>query len=356
MAYCSVVPKEAVIYYGKNFGTHPVGTGLFQYSNWSTGIKLNLIKNEKYWEESKTNIDAISISFIQSKQTELLEFTQKKLDLFTGLESSFKDEILTAEGKLQEKYTDDFELIKTPFLNTEYLAFNMQDQSSPVSDVNFRKAIHHCIDREAMIKYLRNGVGKPADGGFSPKGLPSFRELTTNYYDPVLAQEYLAKSTVSQKSPLILTTTSNYLDLCILVQKNCAEIGIEIKIDVVPSSLLKQQKSAGDLAFFRSSWIADYPDGENYMACFYSPNKAPNGPNYTRFDSKLFDTTYENLLSVAEPSERNQLFSTLEKELLAQQPFVLLFYDESIWIRNKKVSRLKINALNYLDLRNAVIN
>ena len=356
MAYCSVVPKEAVIYYGKNFGTHPVGTGLFQYSNWSTGIKLNLIKNEKYWEESKTNIDAISISFIQSKQTELLEFTQKKLDLFTGLESSFKDEILTAEGKLQEKYTDDFELIKTPFLNTEYLAFNMQDQSSPVSDVNFRKAIHHCIDREAMIKYLRNGVGKPADGGFSPKGLPSFRELTTNYYDPVLAQEYLAKSTVSQNAPLRLTTTSNYLDLCILVQKNCAEIGIEIKIDVVPSSLLKQQKSAGDLAFFRSSWIADYPDGENYMACFYSPNKAPNGPNYTRFDSKLFDTTYEKLLSVAEPSERNQLFSTLEKELLAQQPFVLLFYDESIWIRNKKVIRLKINALNYLDLRNAVIH
>jgi peptide/nickel transport system substrate-binding protein len=229
----------------------------------------------------------------------------------------------------------------------------MQLASSPVSDVNFRKAIHHCIDREAMIKYLRNGVGQPADGGFSPKGLPAYRKAPTNYYDPELAQDYLAKSKQSQSKPLILTTTSNYLDLCILVQKNCAEIGIDIKIDVVPSSLLKQQKSAGDLAFFRSSWIADYPDGENYMACFYSPNKAPNGPNYTQLESKLFDSNYEKLLSAAEPSRRYALFSTLENELLTQQPFVLLFYDESIWIRNKKVTGVQINALNYLDLRNA---
>jgi peptide/nickel transport system substrate-binding protein len=355
MAYCSVVPKQAVSHYGKNFGTHPVGTGVFRYANWASGIKLNLIKNSTYWGDTKTNIDAISISFIQSKQTELLEFTQGNLDLFTGLESSFKDEILTAEGLLKEKYDKGFKLIKTPFLNTEYLAFNMQDESSPVSNLNFRKAIHHCIDREAMIKYLRNGVGKPADGGFSPKGLPAYRMAKENYFDPILAREYLAKSGISQSKPLILTTTSNYLDLCILVQKNCAEIGITVKIDVVPSSLLKQQKSAGDLTFFRSSWIADYPDGENYMACFYSPNKAPNGPNYTRLNSKIFDTAYEELLSAADFSERNILFSSLEDELFAQQPFVLLFYDESIWIRSKKIDGIHINALNHLDLRNTIM-
>jgi ABC-type transport system substrate-binding protein len=355
MAYCSVVPKQAVSHYGKNFGTHPVGTGVFRYANWASGIKLNLIKNSTYWGDTKTNIDAISISFIQSKQTELLEFTQGNLDLFTGLESSFKDEILTAEGLLKEKYDKGFKLIKTPFLNTEYLAFNMQDESSPVSNLNFRKAIHHCIDREAMIKYLRNGVGKPADGGFSPKGLPAYRMAKENYFDPILAREYLAKSGISQSKPLILTTTSNYLDLCILVQKNCVEIGITVKIDVVPSSLLKQQKSAGDLTFFRSSWIADYPDGENYMACFYSPNKAPNGPNYTRLNSKIFDTAYEELLSAADFSERNILFSSLEDELFAQQPFVLLFYDESIWIRSKKIDGIHINALNHLDLRNTIM-
>jgi peptide/nickel transport system substrate-binding protein len=91
------------------------------------------------------------------------------------------------------------------------------------------------------------------------------------------------------------------------------------------------------------------------MACFYSPNKAPNGPNYTRLNSKLFDAAYEKLLSAAEASERSILFSTLEEELFAQQPLVLLFYDESIWIRSKNVDGIEINALNYLDLRNTIM-
>ena len=99
MAYCCVVPHEAVSAYGTSFGKHPVGTGPFQFANWADGIKLNFVKNTNYFEATEDYpipfIDAISISFIQSKQTELLEFTQEKLDVFTGLESSFKDEILT---------------------------------------------------------------------------------------------------------------------------------------------------------------------------------------------------------------------------------------------------------------------
>ncbi|MGB0850856.1 MAG: ABC transporter substrate-binding protein, partial [Bacteroidia bacterium] len=247
--------------------------------------------------------------------------------------------------------SSDFKLVKSPFLNTEYLAFNLEDSTSPVRDINFRKAIHHCIDREAMILYLRNGVGIPADGGFTPRGLPSYRRSSRPPFDKELAQEYLSKSVIQQTQPLKLTTTATYLDLCILVQKNCADIGIEIKIDVIPSSLLKQQKSSGDLAFFRSSWIADYPDGENYMACFYGLNKAPNGPNYTRLDNKEFDSKYEELLSTTEPFRRSQIFTDLEKILELNQPYALLFYDESIWIKSKEINGVKVNALNHLDLR-----
>ncbi len=355
MAYCYVVPHEAINHYQSNFGKHPIGTGPFLFSNWADGIKLNLVKNQQYFESTRKNpipsLDAISISFIQSKQTELLAFTQGNLDIFSGLESSFKDEILSSTGLLNPKYTRNFKLKKYPFLNTEYLAFNFEKQSSPIADVYFRKAIHHCIDREKMIKYLRNGVGEPADGGFCPKGLPGYQKIGAPTYDVALAKQFLAKSAIAQTKPLILTTTSNYLDLCILVQKNCEEIGIKIKIDVVPSSLLKQQKSAGDLAFFRSSWIADYPDGENYMACFYSINKAPNGPNYTRFSNSQYDSLYTKLLLESNPTKRQELFIALQNILEVNQPYILLFYDESIWIENKRVNGIKINALNHLDLK-----
>ena len=360
MAYCYVVPEEVVAHYGLDFGKHPVGTGPFRFANWRDGIKLNFLKNEDYFESSLSDpipkLDAISISFIQSKQTELLEFSQGKLDLFTSLESSFKDEILNAQGALQTKYSEDFTLIKSPYLNTEYLGFNVGNQTSPVHNLLFRKAISYAIDRQAMITYLRNNVGQPADGGFSPSGLPSYRQAPEPLYNPIKAKEYLKKSEVKQTKPLLLTTTRDYLDLCILVQKNCAAIGIQVKIEVVPSSLLKQQKSVGDLSFFRGSWIADYPDGENYMACFYGPNKAPNGPNYTRYENADFDANYELLLKENDLTKREGLFTALEDNLSHNQPFALLFYDESIWIKSQEVKGLVINSLNQMDLRRTTLH
>ena len=355
MAYCFVVPKEIVEFYGDEFGKKPIGTGPFMFANWADGIKLNMIRNPNYFESTQQNsipkLDGISISFIQSKQTELLEFIQGNLDLFTGLESSFKDEILTTDGTLDSKYLEDFNIQISPFLNTEYLAFNMEDESSSIHDLNYRKAIHHCINRDAMISYLRNGIGTPANGGFMPVGLPGHVNYDNSSFDLDLARKYIQKSNVDKNLPITLTTTSNYLDLCILVQKNCAEIGIEVKIDVVPASLLKQQKSAGDLTFFRSSWIADYPDGENFMACFYGPNKAPSGPNYSRYINAQFDQEYNQLIACTDESEKKKLFKKMESMLDEDQPFILLFYDESIWIKNKKINQININALNHLDLR-----
>ena len=256
MAFCFVVPQEITEELGADFGKKPVGTGPFKFANWKEGIRLNLVKNENYFESTIDNplpkLDAVSVSFILSKQSELLEFIQGKLDVFTGLESSFKDEILSANGKLKEKYQKKFNLKTAPFLNTEYLAFNIEDKNSIIGDSRVRRAISFAIDREAMITYLRNNIGKPANGGFTPLGLPGHASFTEAVYQPNTAKEILIEINFSQSEPLILTTTKDYLDLCILVQKNLADIGIKIKVDVIPSSLLKQQKSAGDLAFFRS--------------------------------------------------------------------------------------------------------
>ncbi len=355
MAYCYVVPREAVESLGDDFGKSPIGTGPFRFANWQEGIKLNLLRNENYFESIASNpipyVDAVSVSFIQSKQTELLEFLQGKLDVFTGLESSFKDEILSAEGELKSKYHIQFEMEKIPFLNTEYLAFNVEDSSSPVFNPALRKAMSFAVDRQAMVKYLRNNVGLPANGGFTPKGLPGYHHFSTSLYNPTKAKTIVDSLNFSFEEPIVLTTTKDYLDLCILVQKNLADVGIPLKIDVVPSSLLKQQKSSGDLAFFRSSWIADYPDAENYMACFLSSNKAPNGPNYTRIQNSTFDNLYQSLLIPRQTEEKLSLLREMEEELHRTTPFIVLFYDESIWIRPNTLQGLKVNSLNHMDLK-----
>ena len=68
----------------------------------------------------------------------------------------------------------------------------------------------------------------------------------------------------------------------------------------------KQTQSSfftGKSSFFRASWIADYPDPENFLALFYSKNKSPFGPNYTHFSNEKYDSLYE--LSFIELNQSN---------------------------------------------------
>ncbi|MFY0643083.1 MAG: ABC transporter substrate-binding protein [Bacteroidia bacterium] len=357
MSYCYVVPEKVVQNKQLDFGKNPIGTGPFKFSNWSEGIKLNFIRNDEYFEASENYkipyIDAVSISFIMSKQTALLKYTQGSLSVFTGLESSYKDELLKANGELQDKYGANHHLIKAPFLNTEYLAFNME--SEQFKNYTLRRAINLAIDPNAMVVYLRNNVGHPAFGGFVPQGLPS-HVSESNLKRNLEEASRLAAQLEPHEKKFTLTTTKDYLDLCVLAQNDLKAIGIEMKIDVLPSSMLKQQKSAGEVDFFRSSWIADYPDGENYMACFYSKNKAPNGPNYTRYFNSEFDILYEELIKTTDENKRIDLIHEMETILLNDLPFVLLFYDQSVWLKPKAMKGLKVNPLNHLDLREVQLN
>lgn len=367
MPYCFAVPKEAIDKYGKDFGRHPVGTGPFMFSQWNEEVKLIYLKNSGYFEKENgvklPYLDAIAVSFLDDKQAAFLEFLQGNLDFFNGLESSFKDEIIEKDGSLKEKYKSKFTTLVTPFLNTEYLAFLVDDSlpnsvSHPLYDKNLRLAIQFAINKKAIMKHLRNNIGYPADGGFVPKGLPGYSPQKAEDwgYNPAKAKAYLAKSGwVKNKKPITLYTTKDYLDICLFVQKDLKNIGLDVALEVQPASFLKEEKSNNRLNFFRGSWIADYPDAENYLACFYSPNFSPNGPNYTHFKNKTYDELFESIFSQTNDSARIEIYHKMEAILLAESPVIPLYYDQSIRLISHRVKNMKNTAANSLDLRRVKI-
>lgn len=362
MPYCCVVPKEAIEFFGKSFAQHPVGTGPFQFFLWEKDVNLVLHKNPSYFEvhEGKRlpHLDAVNISFIANKQMALLLFRKGKLDLFNGISSKIKDVILDKNGQLQPDLASTITMEKKPFLNTEYLAIQVDSTmvSSPWNDVHFRRAVNYAIDRNRMITFLRNGVGDATVSGFVPVGLPGHIPPQENgyRYNPERAKDELAKSSyIQHPKPIVVTTTTDYLDLCIFIQKQLGDIGIDCDIDVRPASEIKEQKRNGNLAFFRASWIMDYPDAENYLSCFYSKNFSPNGPNYTHFSNELFDKLYEKSLVETNDSLRIQLYQQMDNIILEEAPIVVLFYDQSIRLLNKSISGLENNPLNIPTLKYA---
>lgn len=359
MRYCSVVPREAVEFYGNEFRSNPVGTGPFQFKMWEENVKLVFRKNPLYFERDENGnklpyLDAVSITFLPDKQSEFLQFAQGKLDFISGLDGSYKDELLTTRGKLQPKYKNLAYMITGPYLNTEYLGFFLGTNTPEIKSKTLRQAINYGFDRQKMVTYLRNGMGIPAIHGFIPKGLPGYAEIDGYTYQPEKAKELIAQyktETGDTKPEITIGTNSQYLDLCEYVQRELEKLGIAVAIDVMPPSTLRQMKSSGELDIFRASWIADYPDAENYLSLFYSPNFAPNGPNYMHFRNATFDSIYEKALTISKIEERKILYTKMDSIIVEEAPVVPLFYDMAVRFVNKKVSGLGINPQNFLVLK-----
>lgn len=359
MRYFSVVPKEAVDHYGLDFRAHPVGTGPFIFKIWEENVKLVLRKNKRYHEKDNQGntlpyLEAVAVTFLPDKQSEFLQFIQGRLDMVSSLDNSYKDEILTARGDLREVYKKDVYLLKSPFLNTEYLGFFLGGDTSNTHSLLLRQAVNYGFDRQKMITYLRNGVGFPAHRGFIPDGLPGQTSTQGFTYNPdkalALVQQY-QKETGDLRPEITIGTNSQYLDLCEYIQGELEKIGIGVTIDVMPPSTLRQMKSSGELDIFRASWIADYPDAENYLSLFYSPNFTPNGPNYTHFKNAAFDSLYRAALNVSEIQNRKQLYAQMDSIVISQAPIVPLYYDMAVRFVSKDVEGLGINPQNFLVLK-----
>jgi ABC-type transport system substrate-binding protein len=360
MKYCSVVPKEITSHYGADFRSNPIGTGPYKFKRWEENIKLIFRKNNRYFEfnskgERLPYLEAISITFLADKQSEFLQFIQGNIDFISGLDASYKDDILSADGNLNTTYTAAVKMLRAPYLNTEYLGFNLDSQKSEYQNQLLRQAVNYGFDREKMMTYLRNGIGIPGTGGFIPKGLPGHQKRSGYTYQPNKARKLLEiyKSESGNQTPeLILSTTANYLSFCEFIQRELQTIGLKISIEVMPPSSLKTAKSNGKLDLFRASWVADYPDAQNYLSLFYSKHFAPNGPNYTHFKNPEFDSWYEKAMQETDTDSRIILYKKMDSLVIKKAPVVVLFYDEVIRFTLANVNGLGINPTNLLEVKN----
>ena len=366
MVYCSVVPREVVEHYGTDYRQHPCGTGPFRLQLWKEGVKLVMRRNPHYFERDSLGrplpyLDAVAVTFIVDKQTTFLEFVKGNLDFMNSLDASYKDEILTQTGQLKAKYADRIDMVSTPFLNTEYLGFRMENPESPLHDRRIRQAINYGFDRTKMMKYLRNGIGQPGIGGMVPCGLPGF-DTVGNYgyeYNPQKALALLAEAGYPHGKglpTLTLSTTSSYLDLCKYIQQQLGLLGIDIKVDVNPPAALREQIAQGKSSWFRGSWIADYPDAENYLSLFFSGNRCPAGANYTRYSNPQYDRLYLQAKGATDLQRRIALYRQMDQLVMRDAPVIILYYDQVLHFTHKNVHGLQSNAMNALDLRHVTID
>jgi peptide/nickel transport system substrate-binding protein len=327
-----------------------------------------LKKNQFYFERDASGnsmpyLDGIKVSFYDSKATEFLLFRQGKVHFINDIDASFKDEVLTKRGRLRKEWEGKIALITHPYLNIEYLGLLVDSTSdvvknTPTRNKKVRQAINYGFDRRKMVLYLRNSLGIPAESGFVPAGLPSFDSIEVKgyHYDPQQSRKLLAEAGFEDRRSMpkiTLFTIPIYADIGSYIARQLEEVGFNVQVEAVQKSLLLEMTSGSRAGFFRGSWIADYPDAENYLSVFYSKNPAP--PNYTRYKNPRFDAVFEKALAETNDSLRYKLYREADQIMIDDAPVVPLWYDVVVRLVQPNVHGFHANALNLLELRSVKI-
>jgi len=361
--YGNVVMPEAVRHFGPDFRFHPVGTGPFRFAFWEPGVALVLHRHPRYWMRDEAGnelpyLDAVKVEFAGDVSTEYYGLLSGRYDFISGIHPSFKDELLDANGELSVDFADKLVLQHRPFIKTDYIGFHIDPaapgmEGHPLLDARIRRALDLAIDKKKMARFLRNNAVYPGNEGFVPRGLPMSRITDDRATGLAEAKRLLAETGFEGGKgfpEIAIAATADNSDILEFVQHQWAMLGITCKIDIMPAPTLREMVAKGGVKIFKRSWLADYADAENFFALFYSPNFAPNGPNYMHYSNPDFDRLYESVRGQSDPARRLPAYRQMDSLLRMETPVIPLFYDRVTHFLQKNISGFETNPVNMLEL------
>lgn len=367
-----IFPREAYEKYGQEMRIKAVGTGPYKIANVDDDISIILKKNENYYKKDQFGnvlpfIDEIDISFIKDKTTELFQFKQGNLDMMYRLPTDYIIEILDETRTDSDGGYSKYELQRVPEMQTQIFAFLTEGEKdkNPFVDVNVRKAFSYAIDRETILEFVLNGEGyAPGLHGVTPpvfKKKYDISKVTGFTFNADSARYYLNKAGYANGKGFPKVTLDfnseglRHHNVAVEVQKQLKKnLSVDINIVIHPHAQITEKCLTGNYSFIRLSWIADYPNPQNFLWMFYGKNVPEklgekSYPNITRYQNPKFDELYEKAITATTEEEAMKYFMQAENLVMRDAPVLVLWYDECYRLLQARVKNFPTNSMQFRD-------
>lgn len=350
MPYATAVPREAVEFYGPDFDRHPVGTGPFVLKEFRPNYRVEFARNPKWTGPGGTipSVDRVVQYVIGDPATAWLMFLDGRLET-SGVSRDNWDAVFGRGRELgPELEARGVRLVRAPTLDLYYVGFNMDD---PVVGANrlLRQALTCAFNSEEWARFYNGRVVRP--NGPIPPGVDGAPEGPGPFpFDLERARRLLAEAGYPDgRDPqtgrrLVLTLDLGQADNPEMRQSTDLFIQFMDRLGVVveprynnwPTFLGRIERRQAQL--FRLSWIADYPDAENFLQLFYSPNASP-GSNRSNYQNPEFDRLYELARGQPVLPERTDLYRRMAAIIQEDCPWIFTHHPTAYvllqpWVRN----------------------
>lgn len=358
----SVFPKEAYEYYGDSIVTNPVGTGAFMLEELSDD-KITLKRNNNYWGKDEFGnqlpfLDRVIMTYSKTKEDELLAFRAEEIDLVLDIPVEEVDNVLGTLTEAQEGKNVKHKVDSKSSMSISYYGF--AHESEIFNDVKVRKAFNIAIDREAIIDTWLEGEGWAAKNGFVPKmsGYPN--ESIKGYkFNVDKAKSLMKEAGYSDGSSF--PETKLYVNASegsgihklakAVVFSLKQNLGVDIKIKLCTIEEREDALRSGEAVFWRTGWIADYPDPENFLNLFYGGNMEASDVNVNPFKYKneKFDQLFEQAMAEVDEDKRIELLAKCDQMIIDDAVVMPLLTEDFVTMVNLKIRNFVSNEMEQLD-------
>lgn len=214
-------------------GSHPVGTGAFEFVELITDQKVVYTKNENYWQKDAYGnqlpyLDGYEVHFISDQNAAMMAFVNGEVDHLVGTDNAIVDQ-LVANGYENK-------CVPIPVSTTTFEVYaNTLIKDSPWADVNVRKAVFlYGIDWEDLTK-LAGGSTAICTHNINLEGtLMDDPTINEEYqYDLEKAKKMLADAGYPNGFDTGLETTGISVPCATVLQEKLKALGINAEITQV---------------------------------------------------------------------------------------------------------------------------
>jgi peptide/nickel transport system substrate-binding protein len=320
----------------------PVGTGPFRFKEWRRGSSLTLTRHDAAFA-GQPFLDEVVLRVVPSQ--EVLQTQLKLGEVDVGIVREADVEEMERQQNLVINRVDS--------LSITYLGFQLDPARTTLfQDRQVRQALALGLDRAAMVRLGRHGLGRVAGGAVPPPSWAANERLAGRLgYEPARAEALLdtlgwrrgddgVRQRDGKKLAFELLTNrgsgGNRVreQYALLVQEGWKKLGADVKLTLVDfPEVVNRLRRTHEFDVYLAAFACDADPDQRLL---WASDAYRTGFNASRYSNATVDRLLTEAVQTLDQARRRDLYARVQEILLDELPAIILDYPQTAWAVAKR--------------------
>ncbi|MBX6342247.1 MAG: hypothetical protein IRY97_07305, partial [Thermomicrobiaceae bacterium] len=322
---------------GGDWWRKPNGSGPFALTGWRARDRITLQAHQGYRPHPPT-LKTVVILLGANALSPMALYERGQIDL-TEVPIDDLDRVSAPTNPMHAQ------LVEQPLFSASYILIN--PNVPPFDSPQLRRALIQGFDRGKVASATFNGQVRAASGILPPGLLSRDWPATVPPYDLAAAKALLAQASGGKPPSSLTFYTAGSPALVSMKQVYERDLGLAVEVDELDWPDYMADMDAGRLPVFELSWVADYPDPEDFLrTLFYSTSPS----NFIQYRNPDVDRLLDQAAKEMDPDRRAQLMSQAQQRIIDDGVVIPLYYDVSRMLIKPQIHGVTVTPLGILGL------